>query len=349
MKKVFFFLVLCFVGVTGHCQTAKRDSVANRVEGYVQTVNKAADVFLNRQLPPEERLKAIAPYPFVYEDRHVQPFKRTVLSSDERAEIRAMALNKIYQHVQNDESFFNQIVEWFGNPDTPKVLRDETLNLIGSLSFSSLVGILEVYHKMVEDPDVRFRAFAVAKLMMHGDPRAQQRLIQSLENPQQALFEPAQAIELLSLAPKKEFYPAVYKVLLESDDELARLTALQTLGPYKEAREKIVAISQDPQEKDDFRVSALMALYSGDKDNIINYVTPILRDRSASVRLQTLGIQMTTDVRKSMAYRKSEKAKRADEYDLLVKSIYDRQGVTQSEELRDMANKYLLSVRPNFN
>lgn len=95
--------------------------------------------------------------------------------------------------------------------------------------------------------------------------------------------------------------------MLETRDEATRLNALQALGPYREAREKIIAISRDSTEKEEFRTSALMALYSGDKDNIVNYVAPLLQDRSASPRLQALGIQMAIDVRKSMAYRKSRK------------------------------------------
>lgn len=348
MKIIFLILISSLTTIAGTCQETKRDSLSNAVAQYTQAVNSAAEQFLDRQQPVPNRLKAIAPYALVYEQRHVDQFKRTVLSDEEPPEIRAMALNKIYQHVENDEALLGQVVKWFENPETPKPLRDETLQLIGNLSFSSFTGVMEPYKRMVRDPDPRFRAFALSKLLVNGDATAQQLLITGLENPQEALVEPPLAIELLALSPKKEFYPAVYKVLLETRDEATRLNALQALGPYREAREKIIAISRDSTEKEEFRTSALMALYSGDKDNIVNYVAPLLQDRSASPRLQALGIQMAIDVRKSMAYRKSRKARKADEFDIQVRNIAEGRGILQSREVQQIANKYLLLVRPPF-
>jgi HEAT repeat protein len=348
MKIIFFILLLFFLSITGICQDAKRDSIRNALSQYTQTVNRAAETFLNRQNPAEVRLKAIAPYPLVYDEQHVQQFKNVVLSNDETPDIRAMALNKIYQHVNNDDELFEQVLRWFQNPETPKALRDETLNLVGNLSFSSFAGVVEPYKKMIRDPDPRFRTFALSKLVLNGDPEAQQLLIRGLEDQQSQLLEPPLAIEILALSPKKEFYPVAYKILQETRDEPTRLAALETLGPYREARQKIVSISRDSTEKDEFRIAALMALYSGDKENIVTYVAPILQDRSASARLQSLGIQMATDVRKAMAYRRSKKARKADEFDNQVKNIAEGRGVLGSREVRQIANNYLLLVRPAF-
>jgi len=204
MKYIVFIMVLSCVAITADCQVDKRDSIRNEVEKYVQTVNRAAAVFLNRQLPAEERLKAIAPHAVIYDERQIAQFKQTVLSNDETPEIRAMALNKLYQHVDKDDALYKQIITWFADPQTPKVLRRETLNLISNLSFSSLIGVLDVYPKMVEDPDPDFRMFAISKLIMNGDARTEQLLIRGLENPPSALVQPADAIELLSRKPVPE-------------------------------------------------------------------------------------------------------------------------------------------------
>lgn len=339
---------LLLLGTSLCAQGGKRDSTQIAIATYVSTVNDAANLFLNRQLSNAERLKAMASYPFIYEQKQVEQFKAVVLSKDENPEIRAMALNKIYQYVEKDEKLLNQVIQWFGSPETPKALRNETLNLISALSFSSLNGVLDVYNKMIEDPEPNFRSFAAAKLLMNGDDRAQQMLIRSLGNPQSKLFSDAQTIELLSLSPKKEYFPAVYKVLLETKEEDARLATVQVLGPYKAARKTLAAISQSANEKEVFRESALRALYSGDKENIVNYATPILQDKSASTRLQVIAINMTTDIRKSMSYRRSKKAQKADSFDLLVKNIYEKKGVNKAEELVPAANEYLLTVKPRF-
>ena len=92
--------------------------------------------------------------------------------------------------------------------------------------------------------------------------------------------------------------------------------------------------------------AALGALYGGDKANIVNYVSPLLTDKSATPRLQAIGIQMTIDVRQSMAYRR--KATKADAYDQLVRTIAEGRGVSTADELIIVAKKYLDSVRPRF-
>ena len=103
---------------------------------------------------------------------------------------------------------------------------------------------------------------------------------------------------------------------------------------------------RSPDQKPAFREAALGALYGGDKANIVNYVSPLLTDKSATPRLQAIGIQMTIDVRQSMAYRR--KATKADAYDQLVRTIAEGRGVSTADELIIVAKKYLDSVRPRF-
>ena len=320
----------------------------NVVANHTRRLYSAADSFLNRRLPENVRLDVIKPYTFITDKEQLAKFDAIVLSNDETAVIRAAALNKIYRYADENKRFLDQVLVWLGDPQTPKPLRDETLDLIANLSFSSLTGKLEVYDKLLTDPDLRYRGFGAVKLLQGGDARAQQLLISGLENPTSALFEPAQAIELLSLSPKKEFFPAVYKILLETKDKNIRLEALESLGAYTPARAKIIAISRDPNETEIFRESALMALYSGDKENIVSYVLPILTDTSASTRLQVLAVQMGMDVRQPMAYRRSKKAKRADNYDVLLKNISDGNGINKDEALLNIARKYLLLVKPSL-
>lgn len=346
MKHLLILLSFSSTALFACGQADKRDSIANSVAAYVQSAGQAANIFLNRQLPDDQRLKAIAPYSQVYDEGQIRLFKATVLDGDQSPAIRAMALNKIYQQVDADENLFAQVVGWFANPRTPQPLRDETLSLIGNLSFSSVPRVLDVYHQMVQDPDPRYRSFVLSKLLLNGDARAQQLLIRGLQDPEAALVPPVQAIELLSYAPKPEYYPAVFKLLQETKEDSVRLAAVQALGAYRPARERLTAISRDAAAGEAFRISALMALYSGDRENIVGYVTPILQDGRAPLALHMLALQMTLDVRKKMAYRRN--AKRADAYDLLVRNIAEGKGVSQAPELRDLANKYLLQVRPQF-
>jgi HEAT repeat protein len=354
MKNMILTLILLGAAMA-HGQNAKRDSLAREVDEYVLTVNQAASQFLNKTLSPAERIKAIEPHAVIYDEKQVEQFKNVVLDNEEPPEIRAMALNKIYAHVPEDERLGKLELEWLGDTKAPKVLRQEALQLAANLSFSSNMGVLDVYQKLLDDPDLQFRVFAFTKLIIHGDARAQQKLIAGLENPETALLPEPTAIGILSMAVKKEYLPAVYKVFQQTQDEATRLEAIRVLGNYKEARDKLITISRDPKEKEEFREAALGALYAGDSDNVVQYITPILSDKSAPARLQAIAIQMAFDVRQSMAYRTKTSGpwpfrhlRKADDLDKLIKSIAEDKTPAKNPELDKVANNYLQSVRPNY-
>jgi hypothetical protein len=337
-------IVAIFSATLSFAQQSKKDSILRSVNEYREIVFKDASIFINKSLSNDERIKSIQKHSIIYDEKQKEQFKRIVLSEEEIPEVRAIGLNKIYSEVEKDEKFLAQIIQWFSNPKTPKPLRDETLSIIGNLSFSSMPGILEAYHKMVEDPDKRFREFAFVKLVSNGDARAQQLLIKGLEDANSRLIEPILSMQILSIAPKKDFYPAIYKLMLETKNEDERLIAIQTIGGYQGAKNKLVSIFLSSEEKTEFRVSALIAYYSNNKLEVFKYLPQILKDKSASSNLQILAIQIAINERKAISYRK--KAKRADELDILIKNISESR--ESDKELVAIAKKYLLLVRPQF-
>jgi HEAT repeat protein len=211
-----------------------------------------------------------------------------------------------------------------------------------NFSFSSM-DVPDVYQKMLEDPEPEFRLFAFTKLIVHGDARAQQKLIEGLENPDSALLPAPDAIGVLSMALKKEYYPVLNKVLQQTPDDATKLEAIRALGFYQEARGNLISISRNANEKEEFREAALGALYAGNKENITEYVFPILTDKSATLRLQIIGIQMAIDVRQSVSYR--IKAKKADKFDLLIKKLSKDKS---KPDLQEIAIKYIGYVRPKY-
>ena len=338
MKKI-ILIILIITSITAYGQSSQKDSLLREIDEHVKTVQKAADQFLNKKLSTAERIKVIQPYALIYDENQAEQFKNVVLDEKEPPEIRAMALNKIYRFVPGDERLSALTTEWLGNPQVPKVLRQEALKLEENLSFLSM-DVPDVYQKMLEAPEPEFRMYAFTRLIVHGDARAQQKLIKGLENPQSALLPVTDAIQILSMSPKKEYYPAVYKVLQETKDEPTRLEAIRALGFYKDAREKLVNISRDANEKGEFREAALEALYAGDRDNIVKYVSPILSDKTATSQLQIMAIQMTINARQPMAY--GVKAEQTDEYDLLIKRITEDK--TKDPELKKAALEYMQSA-----
>ena len=66
-------------------------------------------------------------------------------------------------------------------------------------------------------------------------------------------------------------------------------------------------------------------------------------DKSATLRLQIIGIQMAIDVRQSVSYR--IKAKKADKFDLLIKKLSKD---SSKPDLQQIAIKYIQYVRPKY-
>jgi HEAT repeat protein len=342
MQKIIALALMLNVA-TAYAQDAYKDSLLHEEDEYVNTVNKAAAMFLNKKLSTAERIKAMEPYSVIYDQQQVAQFKTVVLDSKEPSQIRAVALDRIYSYATDDQQLTALRMEWLGNPKVPAVLRREALQVEQVLTFSSMQ-VADVYEKMLTDPEAEFRLFAFTKLIIHGDARAQQLLIQGLENPKAALMPAPDAIGVLSMAQKKEYYPALYKLMRQTKDEPTRLAAIQSLGFYQPARADIITISLNPNEKEEFREAALGALYAADRDNIVNYVLPILADKRASFRLQAVGIQMSIDVRQNIKYRVN--AKKADRYDLLIKSIAEDKG--KAAEVQAVAAKYMELVKPKY-
>lgn len=363
MKPTILFLSMLFAAFSLLGQQDDREAARAEVEKHRQETARAAQVFLDQERSVEERIKAITPYAYVYEDKQVEGFKVIVRAQREDPKLRAVALSRIYAPAARDEKFQVDMRKLLVDPQTPQPLRDEVLQMIGSLSLSVMPGILEEYYVLSEDADERYREFAVSKLLMYGDARTQQRLIEDLRSGRKPLFSPAKTIELLSWAPKKDFFPVVYEVFQKTDDQSTRLMAIQVLGPYQPAREALIEVSRNAKEDEALREVALLSLYSGDRENTISYVQPLLADRFTSDRLKGIAIQMALDVRQSMAVRrggsladvgsgrKQSKAsgiRQADDFDRLVRSIAEGKGVDRSEELAEIAQRYLLLVRPPF-
>jgi len=342
MKKIILLILIINYSLL-YGQNGTKDSLVHEIDDYVTNVNKAANQFLNKKLSVAERLKAIESYEIIYDQKQVEQFKTIVLDNNENAEIRAMALNKIYQFVSGDNKLEPLMYQLLGNPQAPKSLRKEALELVENLSFASM-DVPDGYQKMLEDPEYEFRLFAFTKLIIHGDARAQQKLIEGLQNPRVALLPAPTAIGILSMSLKKEFYPALYKILQQTKDAATRLEAIRALGFYKEARPKLIAISRDAGEQEEFRETALGALYSGDRENIVAYALPIVSDMNAPLRLQLVAIQMAMDVRQSITYRR--KAVKADNFDLLIKRL--SKDKNKDIQLQQMATKYVEDVRPKY-
>jgi hypothetical protein len=338
--RMIVLLLLTLAPAMLRAQDPSREELAREVDDYRRTVHAAASTFLSRDLPAAERIQAIEPHGVLYDQEQVEQFKAVVLDAREPAAVRAEALDRLVGEVPRDARLSQLVLQWLTDPREPLPLRTAALHATATLQFSSDTAP-EFLQKLVDDPLLGFRVFAFTRLIIHGDPRAQETLIQGLEHPEQASVPARTAIAILSMAPKKEFYPAVLHLFRETRDDATRLEAIRLLGPYLEARPTLIAVSRDSNEKEELREAALGALYAGDREHIVSYVEPLLSSGMAPARLQAIGIQMTIDLRQAMAYRL--RRKRADSYDRLIARLARE---ATDPDVRSLARQYLDSVRP---
>lgn len=339
MKRVIILLTL-MMPLVAAAQSTLRVQLDREARQYQATVAEAANVFLNRQLPAETRLEAIAPHAALYDEKQIAQFQAVVLDPEEKPEIRAAALARIVEYVPNNERVGRLIYQWLGDPKEPLVLRRAALITDSTLAFEHMQ-LPEVYQRMLTDPQQDFRLYAFSRLVPSGDARAQQLLIDGLKKPESAPLPGPAAIAILSTAPKSDALPTLLEVAQTTKDEETRIEALRLLGGYEPARKTLVDVSRNVSEKDGARAAALSALYAGDREHIVQYATPILTAQ-ASPELRSLAIQMTTSVRQAMTYRVN--AKSADSYDRLVQKL-SREGDPQ---VRKAAQTYVETVRPKY-
>ena len=105
-----------------------------------------------------------------------------------------------------------------------------------------------------EQPEVRAVALSKIYQFVLNDEKLSTLAIEWLGDPQAPEVLKQKALQLATL----------YKVLQQSKNDATRLDAIRALGFYKEAREKLVTISSDANEQEEFREAALEALDAAD-------------------------------------------------------------------------------------
>src|SRR5215217_5551620 len=128
--KLIIFILLILTSAIAFGQNSAKASLIREVDEYVKTVNNAADKFLNNKLSTAERINAVEPYDIIYDKGQIAQFRNIVLNENELPEIRATALDKIYKVLPDDERLSTLAIEWLGNTQAPKVLREEALQVM---------------------------------------------------------------------------------------------------------------------------------------------------------------------------------------------------------------------------
>lgn len=289
-----------------------REDYIKEEQNRIDEVRKGFDVFLNTQLSDGQRINAVESFPTVNDEGQLPRVKRIVRNREESDEVRAMAMAKLSYHTEQDESLYKNVLDWVVDPNTPKLLRLQTLNTLGLLGFTPFgmqaVGddIISTYRKLVNDNEIEYRRTAFNYLAVRGDDFAQQLLIQGLQNPQQSLLPSSESIAMLSFDIHGDHYPVIFKVMQETNEKATLIEAIRVLGNYAPARPEIIKYLNDQQEDREVRLSAMKTLNAFDQDNFARNVLPLIRNRNTPEELVIYAINAEKYRRKSNRVRNNK-------------------------------------------
>ncbi len=305
MKTLLYIIALQFVCTVCVGQNVAKDQLVREIEAFKADTYKAITQFLNPQLDLQSRINAAIKYPFIYDAQQVQKAKAIVLNNSESAQLRAVALSKIFVYVPDDETLGNSLIQWIQDTQTPKELRNETLNALSNLTFSGFATfskrqeLTAALRNVCRDPELRFRQFAFSFLMDHNDSFAQSLLVEQLEQSRTDLLPTVECLRLLALNPKGDYLPTAYKILQNPPNKESKVEAIILCGNYAPAKNTIISLLKDKKQPEDLRTVVLSTLNSNYPKEFASLVENMIIDPNEPEGLRATAIVMETLRRKS--------------------------------------------------
>lgn len=330
-------------------ENPSRDTIRAQLDAHRANVAESATVFFDRSLSDVKREQAVEDITVFLDVDDVQNAIRTARDSDESARIRVLALTRIQPHLDKEAAFIEDLFSWLADPSTPAKLRRSVADVLNGVMFSSFTmhakhtEYLTVLGDLLRDSDEDLRRLAFSTLIVYGDDKAEQLLLQGLESPEQALLSPVESIRILGLNLEGDAFPVLHQVLLNPPDDDSRLEAVRLLGSYKLSRNTILDIVDDSDESVGIRLAALQTLSANAPDQFASYTMKLVADEDAAESLRTYAIQ--SEFQRRLAQRQQIKAleQPTDNFDAQILQLRE----SDSDAVRELAVEYSSVLLPN--
>lgn len=318
-----------------------------QAEETAREVAAAAAVFTNPQLPPAQRLAAVAAVAAFEDEAAVERTIAIVFDPAEPVAVRARAVQLIGSRAAVDHALLIRLLELAAQPDQPLELRRATMVELEAALFSWHAGhdgqdrVLPLLRRLAQDPDPQVRRPALRVLAAHGDDEALRLLEQGLRSPDAALLPPAEAVRLLGLVDPAAHYPVLRQILDRPPDPDTRIAAIRMLAGDAGSRDRITRILLDPAERLVPRQAALAALAAGDPQGFPPLVLPLVGDESAPRDLRLRAIT-TVELHRTTRDQAALRARRADPFDRRIEQLAE---TSADAQVRAAATRYLTRTR----
>lgn len=191
---------------------------------------------------------------------------QVVTSSKQTAKQRVDALGDVAQGICENDENFQKLLNILRDQKEPIKVRLATLQTLQGASFSviafeSCLGdYMATLRELVEDPNDELRQRVLGILAREKDAYVQQRLLEGLQNPDEALVPPEKALQLLSYDVHAEAYSVARDIVNNPPNTQAKREALRLLSADASSAPVFERLMTDKDEKRDIRQLSAAAL-----------------------------------------------------------------------------------------
>jgi hypothetical protein len=275
---------------------SRADSLRLLITARQEEAARAAEVFLDRRRPIDERLRAASVAEAFLAPQHRAAAAAVARDEREDPRVRARALLGVLHAIGHEDGLIADAAAWLASPRTPPVLREAAMQVTEVLLFSfsppSNSATVEALRAVLTDPDSVLRGRAFAALASHDDEAVRTRLLEGLRGRGGAApLPPWRAVELLGVSLNEVSLPVLHQTLIEPPDAATRIAAIRLLGGYAPSRPFLVRYLQDPRETGVVRMAAMGALHAGAPREFSEYALPVVEDEAADEALRIYAIR----------------------------------------------------------
>jgi len=180
--------------------------------------------------------------------------------------------------------------------DEPVKVRLAALQSLQAATFSVVefascrTDYLATLREIAEDPDPELRQRVLGILARDKDRFAQKKLLEGLQNPQQALLPPEKALQLLSYDVHSEAYSAAREIVSKPPNPIAKREALRLLAADASAAPMFEKILRDKSELRENRQISASALQALNPEKLQEHAREMLLDKSEYVDIQATSL-----------------------------------------------------------
>jgi tyrosinase len=286
--------------------TASADSVAWSKVDFVTTLQKMAVAkeaqhlenlrSFNVAVSTEDIASSLSDLNTVDDTESKEKALEIVKDTQQDAGIRVLALTRVYQEMAEDVSFIAYLLELIANENEPENLRKEAFFTLRKFEFfsSTLMSmrsdVTQTLRGMISDKNMEMRKQAIIALAQDRDVFIEERLIQGIENPAEALVSEDLAVYLLGLNPKVGNFSLFRKIVTNSSNNLSRANALFVLGQDPNSKELLISTFNNKKERFDIRTNSLMSLRNMDSEAFLHAAENLVSDPAEDDNLKMISI-----------------------------------------------------------